>query len=115
MLIHVIEDDSAVSDALNIVLTDFGHTVVCYPDAETFLAKPLPSSKDVVVVDVGLPGLNGDAVIKRLNSLKTPPRIIAISGKPKNLLNRSLEGFSALTLLRKPLSIAALSEHFSDA
>jgi FixJ family two-component response regulator len=115
LLIHVIEDDSAVSDALNIVLTDFGHTVVCYPDAETFLAKPLPTSDDVVVVDVGLPGLNGDAVIKHLNSLKVPPRIIAISGRPKNLLNRSLDGLSQLTLLRKPLSIAALSEHLGEA
>lgn len=111
----MIEDDSAVSDALNIVLTDFGHTVVCYPDAETFLAKPAPSSADVVVVDVGLPGVGGDEVIKRLNGLKVPPRIIAISGKPKNLLDRSLEGLSALTLLRKPLSITALSEHFGDA
>lgn len=115
MLIHVIEDDNAVSDALNIVLTDFGHTVVCYPDAETFLAQPVPTSDDVVVVDVGLPGLNGDAVIKRLNDMQAPPRIIAISGKPKNLLNRSLEGLSKLTLLRKPLSISALSEHFGDA
>ncbi len=111
MRVHIIEDDNAVSDALNIVLSDFGHTVVCYPDGETFCSLPYPESDDVVVVDLGLPGMGGDRVIERLNRLSKPPKIIAISGKPKNLLDRALAGMSSFVLLRKPLSISALAEH----
>lgn len=115
MRIHIVEDDMAVSDALSIVLSDFGHAVTCYPDAETFLEKQSLTSEDLVIIDVGLPGITGDEVIKILNDLPETPRIIAISGRPKNMLDRSLSEFSSLTVLRKPLSLSVLTEHLHQA
>ncbi len=93
------------------VLSDFGHSVECYPDGETFLATASPASGDVVIVDVGLPGIGGDEVIRHLNGLEDIPRIIAISGKPKNALERRLSDVPGHVLLRKPLSLSALTEH----
>lgn len=97
------------------VLSDFGHSVECYPDGETFLETASPVSEDVVIVDVGLPGIGGDDVILHLNSLPETPRIIAISGKPKNALERRLSGLPSHVLLRKPLSLTALTEHLLKA
>jgi len=109
--VHIVEDDTAVADALSVVLSDFGHSVKCYPDGETFLENASPASEDVVIVDVGLPGIGGDDVIRHLNAMQNVPRIIAISGKPKNALERRLSGLPSHVLLRKPLSLTALTEH----
>lgn len=97
------------------VLSDFGHSVECYPDGESFLATASPVSEDVVIIDVGLPGIGGDDVIRHLNSMQDIPRIIAISGKPKNALERRLSGVPGHVLLRKPLSLAVLTEHLLKA
>jgi len=113
--VHIVEDDTAVADALLVVLSDFGHTVECYPDGETFVGTALLTSEDVVIVDVGLPGIGGDEVIMHLNTMPESPRIIAISGKPKNALDRRLAGLPSHVLLRKPLSLSALTEHLSQA
>lgn len=115
VVIHIVEDDIGVSDALAVVLGDLGHSVVCYPDGESFLEKEPPAANDLVLIDIGLPGIGGDEVIRRLNSMPQPPRVIAISGRPKNMLERNLAGLSSLVVLRKPLSFSALAEHLHDA
>ncbi|MTI00212.1 response regulator [Roseibium sp. RKSG952] len=112
MIVHIIEDDYAVADSLALLLEDFGHEVVCYPDAESFFESGPPNSQDFVVVDLGLPGVAGDEVIGWLRQLKKPPQMVAITGKPKTLLQQSKADFSSLPLLRKPLSMRVLTEYF---
>ena len=96
------------------ILSDFGHSVECYPDGETFLEAASPLSEDVIIVDVGLPGIGGDDVIRYLSNMPETPRIIAISGKPKNALERRLKDLPSHVLLRKPLSLSALSVHLFE-
>ncbi|GGB48789.1 hypothetical protein GCM10011316_21150 [Roseibium aquae] len=112
MAVHIIEDDFAVCDALTLFLQELGHYVLAYEDAETFFKAGLPKREDTVIVDVGLPGVDGRSVINWLQGMAAPPRIIAISGKPKVLLEDSIRGLSGIVVLRKPLSLSELSEHF---
>jgi FixJ family two-component response regulator len=107
--VHIIEDDSAVSDALATVLDGLGYEVVCYPDGEGFLAAPTPTSEEVVIVDLGLPGIGGDQVVRHLNAQAHSPRVIVISGGSKTMLQNSLAGLSSQVVLRKPLSFPALA------
>ncbi|WP_417670554.1 response regulator [Roseibium sp.] len=111
MRLHIIEDDPAVSDALATVLGELGHDIACYPDAESFLAVPPPVKDDLVIVDLGLPGISGDEVVRRLRERDEPPRIIVISGRSKSALQRTFPDSSSLTVLRKPLSFPVLAEH----
>ncbi|MEJ8473327.1 response regulator [Roseibium algae] len=113
MRIHIIEDDPAVSDALAIVLSGLGHDTQCYFDAETFLSQPIPGTDDVVIVDLGLPGIGGEEVAKMLSGQSEPPRVIVISGRSQALLQRSLPDIASLTVLRKPLSLSTLTEHLN--
>ncbi|MTI42431.1 response regulator [Roseibium hamelinense] len=115
MFIHIIEDDYAVADSLALLLEDFGHEVKCYPDAETFFEQGPPNAEDCVVVDIGLPGVTGDEVINWLRGLATPPGIMVMSGKSKTLLERSKLDLKSLTVLRKPLSMRAIAEHFGPS
>jgi FixJ family two-component response regulator len=104
----IVEDDSGVSDALQVLARELGHEVRAYPDGESFFTSPLPQPGDIVIVDILLPGISGFHVIRWLEGLAAPPRVIAISGQPHGALARQLEAGISAPLYRKPLSAAVL-------
>lgn len=109
VIVHIVEDDEAVADALAIALEDLDHCPVTYRDGETFLAGANPSAEDWVIVDLGLPGRCGTEVVQELMSRANPPGIVAISGKSRTSLLRQLRELPDLRVLRKPLSIETLT------
>lgn len=52
----------------------------------TQLAREL--KPDVVILDIGLPGIDGLNVIKRLLGLEPAPRIMVLTGQPSDLISR---------------------------
>lgn len=102
-MIHVLEDDPAVRDSLQLLLRNMGHEVACYSDGESFLRTARPQPDDNVIVDLKLPGISGAEVITSLQRLEQPPRIIAISGQPATAIRKQLRGITVPHVLRKPL------------
>lgn len=113
MIVHVVEDDEAVADALAMAIKGLDHQAVTYKDGETFLQNATPSERDCVIVDLGLPGKNGAEVVHELMALTAPPNIVAISGKPRIKLVQYLHDLPELRVLRKPLSTKMLAEVLS--
>jgi len=113
VVVHIIEDDEAVADALAIALGDLDHHPVTYRDGETFLAGAEPAHDDWVIVDLGLPGRSGTEIVRELMKRANPPGILAISGKPRAKLLHQLRDLPNLTVLRKPLSIEMLTAAMS--
>src|ERR1700680_4740176 len=72
--ILLVEDDPALSRGISALLKASGHAADCAKDGETalFLADSEPCS--LVILDIGLPGISGFEVIKRLRArgCKTP-------------------------------------------
>jgi FixJ family two-component response regulator len=108
-VIHVLEDDPGVSDSLRSLLQALGMTVVSYQDGESFLSAPPPGEDDVVIVDLGLPGIGGAEIVRKLEDLDPAPRVIVISGQPQKAIDDALHGLSVRKVLRKPLSGDALT------
>ncbi len=102
--IHIVEDDPGVSDSLRFLLQALGHDVVSHPDAESFFEGAPPCGRDVVIVDLGLPGIAGAHLIRWLHKLNPRPRIIAISGQAQKVIEDEMRGLPAMDVLRKPLS-----------
>lgn len=102
--VHVLEDDPGVSDSLRFLLQALGHDVVLHPDAESFFEGPPPAAEDVVIVDLGLPGIGGAQVIRWLDRLSPRPRVIAITGQAQKVIEDELRDLPFVRLLRKPLS-----------
>lgn len=109
MVVHIIEDDKAVADALTVALDLLDHCSRTYFDGETFMAQANVSAGHWVIVDLGLPGISGAEIVRKLKSLASPPRIIAISGKSRTKIARQVSEFEGLKVLRKPLSIDMLT------
>lgn len=101
---HIVEDDPGVSDSLRFLLQAVGLDVVTHPDAESFFECPPPSDADLVIIDLGLPGIGGANVIRWLLGLRRPPRVIAITGQSQKVIEDELHGLPGVHLLRKPLS-----------
>jgi len=110
VIVHIVEDDEAVADALSTVLGVLGYQPAVYSTGETFLSDAFVASDDLVILDLGLPGMSGIDVAQHLRSLPVLPRIILVSGKPQARLDRHMRGLADLPLLRKPLSIDTLAE-----
>lgn len=108
----ILEDDAAVCDAIAVFVDQLGHEVRCFADAESFFSAGVPDQEDTLIVDIGLPGMDGGKVIAWVNALAEPPRILAITGQSHTAIRDFLDGTPATQLLRKPLSATELAAHF---
>jgi len=95
------------------LLQALGHAVVTHTTAMTMFAAAPPAEADLVIVDLGLPDIDGASLIRWLRQLSAPPRVVAITGQSQMLIDRAVKGISALTVLRKPLSGDALVSYLA--
>lgn len=65
-LIAIVEDDQSVREMLSSVLTHTGYDVLTFADATSALGDPAVREAELVVLDVGLPDLDGFEVCRRL-------------------------------------------------
>jgi two-component system KDP operon response regulator KdpE len=72
----VVDDDAQILRALRTSLRAHGYDVVTAPDGETALDAVATGNVDVVVLDLGLPDIDGTEVIRRLRGWSDVPVII---------------------------------------
>jgi two-component system response regulator FixJ len=58
-IVHIVDDDSAVRDALSLLMKAEGLQTRTHASAEAFLKSLTPTSKGCVLLDVRMPGLSG--------------------------------------------------------
>jgi DNA-binding response OmpR family regulator len=78
----VVDDDPDAADMLALLLQLEGHDVGVARDGPTALEAALAEPPDVVLLDIGLPYMDGFEVARRLRSHKSPkrPLLIAVTG-----------------------------------
>lgn len=77
--ILVVDDDRALRHALSTLLGDAGHTVIQAGDGPQALATLAEESVDLMLLDLGLPGMSGLEVLARVRGLAAPPRVVVIT------------------------------------
>jgi two-component system KDP operon response regulator KdpE len=80
MKILVADDDPQLVRALRITLNAHGYDVVAAPDGAAAVALAAQSHPDIVLLDLGMPHLNGVQVIEALRGWTAAP-IIVVSGR----------------------------------
>jgi two-component system, OmpR family, response regulator MprA len=79
--ILVVDDDRAVRDALRRALTLGSYEVQCAEDGEQALELVVQAVPDAVVLDVGLPGIDGLEVCRRLRRLGNRVPILILTAR----------------------------------
>ncbi|MHC2998284.1 response regulator, partial [Microbacterium sp. HJ5] len=80
MKVLVADDDPQLVRALRITLAAHGYDVVAAPDGAAAIALAAKERPDIVMVDLGMPRLDGVQVIEALRGWSSAP-IIVVSGR----------------------------------
>ncbi|WP_320776203.1 response regulator transcription factor [Streptomyces sp. CRN 30] len=104
----VVEDDQFVRSALIRHLTDAAHTVRSVGTALEALREVAHLRFDVVILDLGLPDLDGSEALKMLRGITDVPVIVATARDDETEIVRLLNA-GADDYLTKPFSVEHLS------
>ena len=102
-----VEDDELVLASSTEMMRDLGHTVVQSRSAEDAMDLLQKISFDVLVADVGLPGVAGDVLAAEARILQPHLRIVFATGK--NTIRSACEDGYGPVVLRKPYDSAAIA------
>jgi len=106
----VVDDVADVRDMLSVLLTHSGYEVVTADSADSAIASALHHHFDVIISDIGMPGMNGYDLAKALRKLpeyETVPMVAVTGFAMFDDRERSLDaGFDAH--LTKPIEPRAL-------
>jgi two-component system, LuxR family, response regulator FixJ len=114
-VIHVVEDDPAMRDALVLLLTSAGLEARGYASAEEFLAADEHTKPMCLLADIRLPGMNGLALHKHLVSLGAEPAVVMITGHGDIPMAVAALKAGALDFVTKPFDPALLLESVREA
>ncbi len=79
LCILAVDDHRDTTDSLHQLLGLWGHRPLAAYDAATALAMALAEKPDIVLLDIGLPGLNGWELARRLRGEPTLEGIVLIA------------------------------------
>jgi CheY-like chemotaxis protein len=108
--ILIVEDNADARDALSVLLELEGHVVAAAGEGHQALELVRAKDPDIALVDIGLPGIDGYEVARRVRALDgRRPVLIALTGygQPEDRRRASEAGFDGL--LVKPVDPTALT------
>lgn len=102
--VHVVDDDDAVRDSLEILLRAAGFEVATYPSGDAFLARMPARPEGCLLIDVRMPGRGGLDVQEELRARNiTLPVVIVTGHGDVPLAVRAMKG-GAIDFVEKPFS-----------
>ncbi|MEP6685724.1 MAG: response regulator transcription factor [Verrucomicrobiota bacterium] len=108
MRILVLEDETRLARHVASALTEAGHDPIMIHDGETALGETQQTSFDLIVLDVGLPGIDGFEVLRRLRANGVSSRVLILTARGE--LNDRVTGLQlgADDYLAKPFAMQEL-------
>jgi two-component system KDP operon response regulator KdpE len=110
----VIDDDPSLLRALRLGLQAGGHDVVTAANGQQGISKTAVSSPDVVVLDLGLPDIDGQTVCRRIRQWSEVPIIILSASGNEEGKVAALDG-GADDYVTKPFGMAELEARIRTA
>jgi len=105
----LVEDDAAIRGALIRALTERGHAVSSTPTAMAALQQVLDSPPDLVILDLGLPDLDGYEALRMLRAISKVPVVVATARDDEADIVRVLNA-GADDYLVKPFGVGQIEE-----
>jgi DNA-binding response OmpR family regulator len=103
----IIEDDPAIRQGLSAYLADVGHSVESLASGMDGVQRAAEGDFEVVVLDLGLPDIDGTQVLKMIRSVSGVPIIVATARDEESEIVRVLQD-GADDYVVKPFSGAQL-------
>jgi two-component system response regulator FixJ len=79
-LVYVVDDDEAVRDSLDMLLSSAGFATLSFDSAEAFLAHPREEARICVLSDIRMPGMSGIDLLETLRREDVHCPVVLITG-----------------------------------
>jgi len=113
LVIEDYEDNALLVDR---VMTPRGYTVLHAPDGEIGLQMAEEHKPDLILLDLGLPGIDGPTVasqVRRIPGLAEIP-IIAFTAWPEETARKMVEVYGCNGYIQKPVNINQLAQQIES-
>lgn len=106
-LVLLVEDDSSVRNLMTTTLKAHGYHYLTAPNGDAAILEASSHNPDIVLLDLGLPDMDGVEVIKKIRSWSSMP-IIVISARSEDTDKIDALDAGADDYLTKPFSVEEL-------
>lgn len=110
----IVDDDASLQKALRLGLTAHGHDVIAASTGEQGISKTATDTPDVVVLDLGLPDVDGLTVLRRIRQMSDVPIIVLSATGTEERKVAALDG-GADDYVTKPFGMAELEARIRTA
>ena len=114
-LVHIVDDDDAVRDALLELLESVGMKSVGFQSAYEFLDKLNPDTAGCLVLDIRMPGMSGLDLQKKLHAMDSTLPIIFITGHADVPMAIEAMKYGAVEFIQKPFREQELLDYINTA
>jgi FixJ family two-component response regulator len=106
--IAVVDDDVRVLDSIQNLLESAGHVVDSFSSAQSFLEDGILSEVDCLIVDIGMPHINGFELHRQARDARPGLPIIFITARPEAAIQTRAAAQGHQGFFRKPFDGPAL-------
>ncbi len=107
------DDDTTILDVIGEALRDVGHDVhTCDAGAAAIVAME-DGDFDVLITDLGMPGVNGWDVARRARQMEPPLPVIVISGWGASITQEQMDEAGVCLVLPKPFRLEQIRQAIS--
>ena len=112
--ILVVDDDENVREVLADLLLLEGHEVLLAEDGEKALSLFEQERPDLIITDLGMPGISGWEVSRKVKSMQPSIKVIVISGWGATLEKDQLERNFVDQVLPKPFHLEQVKNTIAE-
>ena len=113
--VFIVDDDEAIRDSLQMLMSSVGLESACYASAQEFLTDYDPDQPGCLVLDVRMPGMSGIDLQERLVAMQSILPIIFITGHGEVPMAVHAMRAGAVDFVQKPFSEQALLDQIHRA
>lgn len=107
-LVHVVDDDPAMRESLDFLLTSSGFSVSLHDGAQSFLAAMAELPPGCILTDVRMPGIDGLELLRRVKASGRPFQLVVMTGHGDIPLAVEAMKLGASEFIEKPFDTEVL-------
>jgi FixJ family two-component response regulator len=107
-MIYLIDDDKSVIRSFSLLLRSAGIDHQSFGSADDFLSVSRPGAKDLLVLDLNLPGMSGSDLMKKFHQEGMHIPVVIITAHEDPQIRELCKQYGVIAFLRKPVDGEAL-------
>ena len=107
-MVYIIDDDESVRDALELLMLAAGFDALMFSSAAAFLESVAPSSRDCLILDLCMPGMDGFDLLKALSDRGVTAPVIVLTALDEEENRERARQMGVEAFFKKPVDDQAL-------